>query len=111
MSRDEDALLDIVEMIELIREHRPEDEQTLRDDVVRQAAITRWIEIVGEAANRVSDELKARHPEVPWGAVIGMRNILAHGYDRVRIDIVWNIVREELAPLEGQVRTILAELE
>jgi len=111
LSRDQDALLDIVEMIELIREHGPDDEQAFRDDVVRQAATIRWIEIIGEAASRISDELKARHPEVPWRAVIGMRNVVAHGYDRVRLDIVWRVVQEELAPLERQIREILAELE
>jgi uncharacterized protein with HEPN domain len=111
VSRDEDALLDIVEMIELIREHGPRSEQELREDVVRQAATIRWIEIIGEAAGRTSDDLKAAYPDVPWQGVSGMRNVVAHGYDRVRLDVVWRVVDLELAPLEAQVRTILAELE
>ncbi len=110
MSRDEDALLDLVGMIELIREHGAEDEEMLRNDIVRQAATVRWLEIIGEAASRVSDELKARHPEVPWRAVNGMRNVVAHGYDRVRLDIVWRVIRDELSPLERQIRAILKEL-
>ena len=111
MSRDEDALLDIVEMIELIRKHGPRGEQELREDVVRQAATIRWIEIIGEAAGRISDDLRAANPDVPWQGVIGMRNVVAHGYDRVRLNIVWRVVDRELAPLEAQIRAILAEFE
>jgi uncharacterized protein with HEPN domain len=110
VSRDEDALLDIVEMIELIRTHGPRNEQELREDVVRQAATIRWIEVIGEAAGRISDEVKAGNPEVPWQGVIGMRNVVAHGYDRVR-DVVWRVVDRELAPLEAQIRAILEEFE
>ncbi len=110
MSRDRDALLDIVETIRLIREHGPRDEQEPRDDVVRQAATLRWIEVIGEAANRVSDGVRARHPEVPWSAVIGMRHVVAHGYDRIRLDVVWRVLDTELAALEAHARTILEEL-
>jgi uncharacterized protein with HEPN domain len=111
LSRDQDALLDILEMIELIREHGAKDETALRDDVVRQAATIRWIEIIGEAANRVSDELRMKYPDVPWASMIGMRKVVAHGYDRVRLDIVWRVVSEDLSRLESQIRRILAELE
>jgi uncharacterized protein with HEPN domain len=111
LSRDQDALLDILEMIELIREHGPKNETALRDDVVRQAATIRWIEIIGEAANRVSDELRVKHPDVPWASMIGMRNVVVHGYDRVRLDIVWKVVSEDLPRLEWQIKTILKELE
>lgn len=64
MSRDKDALLDILERIELIQEHGPRDERRLFEDVVLQAATLRWIEVIGEAANRVSDELPTLRKQV-----------------------------------------------
>lgn len=53
-------------------------------------AIERLFSIMGEAANRVSPELKDAHPEIPWGQMIGMRNIMVHRYDKIRQEIVWD---------------------
>jgi uncharacterized protein with HEPN domain len=111
LSRDEDALLDMLEQIDLILEHGPRDEETLGDDVVVQAATLRWLEIIGEAAGRVTSELRAAHPEVPWRSVIGTRNVVLHGYDRVKLDIVWRVIADDLRPLRGQVAAILEDLE
>ena len=111
MSRDKDALLDILGMIKLIQRHGPADEEMLRDDVVRQAATLRWLEIIGEAANRVSAELKAAHPEIPWRGVVATRNLVAHGYDQVKLDIVWNVIRDDLPTLRQQIAAIVDELE
>ena len=112
MSRDKDALLDILGMIELIHQHGPVDEQALTNDVVRQAAtLRRWLEIIGEAANRISAELKAAHPEIPWRGAVAMRNLVAHGYDQVRLDIVWKVIQDDLPLLRDQVSAIVGELE
>lgn len=111
MSRDKDALLDILEQIELIEKHGPRDERRLFEDVVLQAATLRWIEIIGEAANRVSAELKAAHPEVPWRDVTLMRNVVAHGYDQVRLEIVWRVIQDDLPSLRAQVEAIVEEIE
>jgi len=77
---------------------------------VFEAATLHWLEIIGEAANRVSEELSARHPEVPWRAIIDFRNLLAHGYEYVLLDRVWQVIATELAPLEERIRLILNEL-
>lgn len=111
MSRDEDALLDILEAIQLIQRHGPTDEKGLRDDPVRQAATLRWIHIIGEAANRTSADLRQRHPEVPWRDIVAMRNLVAHGYDQIKLDIVWRVVRDDLPTLERQIQSVLEELE
>lgn len=111
MSRDKDALLDILERIELIEKHGSRDERRLFEDVVLQAATLRWIEIIGEAANRVSTELKAAHPEVPWRDVTLMRNVVAHGYDQVRLEIVWRVIQDDLPSLRAQVEAIVEEIE
>ena len=65
--------------------------------------------ILGEAANKVSDALQAKHPEIPWGDIIGMRNILIHDYVRPRPEYMWDAYRNDLAPLKQHLQEILKE--
>jgi uncharacterized protein with HEPN domain len=62
-------------------------------------ALIRLLEIVGEAATRISPETCGKYPSIPWSDIIGLRNRLIHGYDRVDLDILWNIVTSDLPPL------------
>jgi uncharacterized protein with HEPN domain len=55
--------------------------------------------VLGEAAKRLSPELRARHPDIPWRAIAGMRDRLVHGYDDVDLDLVWKTVSEDLPAL------------
>ena len=71
----------------------------LDGDPVLAAALERFIEVVGEAASRVSDEARSRLPGVPWSEIIGMRNRLVHGYASVDHDIVWTVVTSDLREL------------
>lgn len=64
MRSDRDRLLDMLEMCDLLMEHAA-DQRRLTDDPVIQAAAQRWIEVIGEAASHVSDELKLAHADVP----------------------------------------------
>jgi len=81
--------------------------QDLDQDRLLNLALTRLIEIVGEAANRVPDEVQAQYPELPWLQMRGARNRLIHGYDSVDFDILWAIVREDLPILVAQLKKIL----
>jgi uncharacterized protein with HEPN domain len=65
------------------------------------------IEIVGEAANRVPDFIRAKYPEFPWMQMIGARNRLIHGYDSVDFDILWTIVNHDLPSVIAQLEEIL----
>lgn len=56
---------------------------------VTRAALERTLFIVGEAANRVPREVQAQHPEIPWPAIIGLRNLLAHGYETIEPQKLW----------------------
>ena len=71
----------------------------LNNDLTFNLAPTRLIEIIGEAANRVPEEYQEAHSEIPWMAIVGMRNRLIHGYDEVDLDFLWNVVRNDLPPL------------
>lgn len=62
-------------------------------------ALVRLLEIVGEAANRVPVDQRARIPEIPWPEIVGLRNRLIHGYDEVDFDILWQIVGHDLPRL------------
>ncbi len=76
-------------------------------DRVLQLALVRLIEIVGEAAGRVSDEVQSKHPSIPWPQIISMRNRLIHGYDFVDIDILWQTITEDLPVLVSELEKIL----
>ena len=111
MSRDKDALLDMLEMIDLIQNHGPKNKRSLRQDVVGQAATLRWLQIIGEAASKVSPGLRATHPEVEWRAIIGTRNVVAHGYDRVKLDVVWTVIEHDLPQLRRQLAAFVDDIE
>ncbi len=72
-------------------------------------SLTRLVEIVGEAAARVSPETRSKHPDIPWQEITGLRNRLIHGYDTVDLDILWNIVELDLPPLVKSLAAILKE--
>lgn len=72
-----------------------------------QAAVERQVEIIGEAARRVSQAFKDEHPEVPWRTIVAQRNVLAHEYGDIRQDRMWALVTERIPALILQVRALL----
>jgi uncharacterized protein with HEPN domain len=74
----------------------------LETDEEFELALTKAVEVVGEAASRVSDDCRVRNPEVPWLDVVAMRHRLVHGYFDVNLDTLWNTVTGDLPPLIGQ---------
>jgi len=78
-----------------------EREELLRD------AVERKIEIIGEAARRVTKEFRDRHPNVPWRVIMATRHILVHDYDDVDNDIVWRIVTHHIPALIEQLEPLI----
>lgn len=78
----------------------------LDEDRMLQFALVRAIEIVGEAASKVSDESRAEMPNVPWPAIVGMRNRLVHAYFEINHEILWNTVSQALPELLVQLKSI-----
>lgn len=86
---------------------RGKDHSELDGSRLLQLALVRLIEIVGEAAGRVSKETQAEHSQIPWAQIAGMRNRLVHGYDFVDLDILWQTVSEDLPELIAQLERIV----
>jgi len=76
----------------------------------KQGNVVRCIEIIGEAANHLDAEITDATPEIPWPAIVGMRNNLIHGYNEVNYTFVWEVVEKDLLKLEEKVREILRGL-
>jgi uncharacterized protein with HEPN domain len=100
-------LNDIIEAIERVR-------QTLGDmkldafeaDWQKQWLVERGVEIISEASRRLPDELKAKHPDIPWPKVAGI--VLRHNYENISAPVMWKLVREDLPHLERACREELA---
>ncbi|MFQ3634055.1 DUF86 domain-containing protein [Roseiflexus sp.] len=74
-----------------------------------QDAVIRNLEIIGEAARRIPDEIQQRHADIPWTQVVGLRNRLVHGYFVVDLTIVWEICKHDLPRLRVRLEQLLQE--
>jgi uncharacterized protein with HEPN domain len=75
------------------------------------SAIERELEILGEAANHISEKAKSKAPEIPWKQIIGMRHHISHEYFDVDYRILWKTIKHELPALHKQLKKLLASLE
>jgi uncharacterized protein with HEPN domain len=82
-------------------------EEDLRRDEMLALACARLLEIVGEAASRVSIEFRDAHPEIRWIGIVGLRNRLVHAYFDVDLGVLWDIIRLDLPPLISELEKIL----
>jgi uncharacterized protein with HEPN domain len=75
------------------------DEAAFLASPLHQNATIRSLEVIGEAAGKVSLATRTAHSEIPWRAIMGMRHRLIHGYADARLDLVWVVLRDHLGPL------------
>jgi uncharacterized protein with HEPN domain len=73
--------------------------EDFQQDTQCQYAVIRAIEVIGEAAGRVSDDFQEQHSELPWRQIIGMRNRLIHGYGDIVLSIVWEVIEKRIPEL------------
>lgn len=108
MQRDREYMIDILESAKLAIDYIGEKsrEEFFLDSQCHDAVIRR-IEIIGEAARRISDETRSAYTELPWSDMIGMRNLMIHEYDDIDIAIVWETVKNDLPLLIDSLEKIL----
>ena len=107
MRHDEDRLRDMLEAIDAIRSRVGSSRSGFDADAMVRVWCLHHITIIGEAASRLSDEIRNRHPTAPWREVIGMRNAVVHGYFDVDWDEVWTVVERDLEPLRAAVESVV----
>lgn len=108
MQRDQAYLLDILDAARLAIEYASRASKAdFLQDTQLQDSIIRRIEIMGEAAKRVSLSTRESYPEIPWAEMAGMRNLMIHDYDDVDLDIVWDTVQNDLPQLIDRITPLV----
>jgi len=81
------------------------------ENIEKQYAVLRGLEIIGEAEKNLSKELKKKHQKVPWRDIAGMRDKLIHEYFGVNLELVWKTIKKELPEFKNQIIDIFKEME
>lgn len=106
-----ERLRDIVDAIAAIERYRDREKATFEQDELLQVWFLRHLQIIGEAARALPEEVRSLAPGIPWGKIIGMRNVLVHGYFEIDVDIVWDAATRDVPALKPAVERLLEELE
>ena len=109
--RDKAHLWDMLDAALAIEDFvRGKSYQEYMSNRMMRGAVERHIEIIGEAARRVSEAARQAHPTIPWRSIVGQRNILAHEYDEVLHEAIWGIANRRIPELIAILRSILPDL-
>lgn len=76
------------------------------NDKLRQSAIVRQLEIIGEAAKNIPEIFREQYPEIPWKKIAGLRDVITHAYFNIDIDITWDIIKKDLPALKKHITKI-----
>lgn len=110
MRDDRERLRDILEAIERIERYAARGRDEFIKDELIQTWVVHHIQIIGEAARKLSEEVRAEYDQVPWPVIIAMRNILVHDYFSVDIEEVWSTVDRNLPALKANISSILEDM-
>ena len=100
-------LEDILDSIHLFDEHLPANRGAYDSNIVLRYFLLKQVEILGEAAYKLSKDFKGRHPEIPWKKIEGSRHIFVHDYFDLDWGILWDILTLHIGPLRGQIEKLL----
>ena len=106
---DKSYLLDIIEAAKLILEFtRGVSRADFEEDLLRQSAVIRQLEIIGEATKHLSEDFRSSHPAIPWRNIAGMRDILIHAYNHIDTEEVWNAAVESIPILIEEITDLIS---
>jgi uncharacterized protein with HEPN domain len=109
MRDDRLRIQDMAEAIRKIERYTSPGKQAFESDELVQVWVIHHLQILGEAAQGISEEARAEYPQIPWGRIIGFRNILVHHYFAINADEIWAVVRVNIPPLKIELEKILAQ--
>lgn len=107
MRSDRAFLEDILEAIQRIERQSARGQAAFASDELIQVWVVHHLQIIGEAVGKLSEDLKGRHPDVPWAIIKAMRNVLVHFYFGINLERVWKTVVEDLPVPKRQVEDLL----
>ena len=105
-----ERLRDIVEAIAAIERHSNCEKQEFERDELLQTWFVRHLQIIGEAARAIPEEIRALAPDIPRRQIAGMRNVLVHGYFEIDTDLVWDTAARDVPALKPAIERLLAAL-
>ena len=110
-SKDIIRLEQIIQAIERIKRYTlgKRFDDLVKDDMMYYAVVKN-IEIIGEAANLLTNEFKSEHPDTQWKLITGMRNYIVHEYFQVDNTVIWDVIQNDLPYLEAQIKDYLKNL-
>jgi uncharacterized protein with HEPN domain len=105
-----ERLRDILEAIAAIERYSNCEKKGFERDELLQSWFVRNLQITGEAARGISEEVRALAPQIPWHQIAGMRNVLVHGYFEIDTDLVWDAATRDVPALKPAIEQMLATL-
>ena len=105
-----ERLRDILEAIEHIERYATKGRGAFEADELIQNWFVRHLQIIGEAARGIPEEVSKQAPDIPWKDIIGMRHILVHDYFGINTGVVWGVIERDLPVLKRQIQTLLRSL-
>jgi uncharacterized protein with HEPN domain len=100
---------DMEESLQKIEKYTAAGKPAFEHDELVQVWVIHHLQILGESARGVSKESQEKYPQIPWGKIIGFRNILVHHYFAVNTDEIWAVVQVNIPPLKQELERILAQ--
>lgn len=102
-------IVENVKKIEHFSKNLSKDE--LKNNELKQYAIIRAVEIIGEAVKNIPIDFIERYPEIPWSKIAGMRDLITHSYFKIDLDYVWEVIRRDIPDLKQKILKVKEDLE